>query len=153
MNIEEQYDKIFHYCYYRIRNKDDAEDITQEVFLRFYNGNYVDQQKEICYLYTIARNLCIDEYRKRKTCELRTEQIESDEGLFAENMVEKLYIENLLAKLSEEERDLLVLRFVNDEAVSLICEELNISRFSLYRKIKSIKKKLKELTKGGSISE
>ena len=28
-----------------------AEDITQEVFLRFYNSNYVEQQKEIRYLY------------------------------------------------------------------------------------------------------
>ena len=66
MDIEEQYDKIFHYCYYRIRDKNVAEDITQEVFLRFYNSNYVEQQKEIRYLYTIARKLCIDEYRKRK---------------------------------------------------------------------------------------
>ena len=47
MDIEEQYDKIFHYCYYRIRDKNVAEDITQEVFLRFYNSNYVEQQKEI----------------------------------------------------------------------------------------------------------
>ena len=54
MDIEEQYDKIFHYCYYRIRDKNVAEDITQEVFLRFYNSNYVEQQKEIRYLYTIA---------------------------------------------------------------------------------------------------
>ena len=59
MDIEEQYDKIFHYCYYRIRDKNVAEDITQEVFLRFYNSNYVEQQKEIRYLYTIARNLSI----------------------------------------------------------------------------------------------
>lgn len=65
MDIEEQYDKIFHYCYYRIRDKNVAEDITQKVVLRFYNSNYVEQQKEIRYLYTIARNLCIDEYRKR----------------------------------------------------------------------------------------
>ena len=61
MDIEEQYDKIFHYCYYRIRDKNVAEDITQEVFLRFYNSNYVEQQKEIRYLYTIARySTCVN---------------------------------------------------------------------------------------------
>ena len=76
MDIEEQYDKIFHYCYYRIRDKNVAEDITQEVFLRFYNSNYVEQQKEIRYLYTIARNLCIDEYRKRNIYKSQIEQLE-----------------------------------------------------------------------------
>ena len=156
MDIEEQYDKIFHYCYYRIRDKNVAEDITQEVFLRFYNSNYVEQQKEIRYLYTIARNICIDEYRKRNIYKSQIEQLErcdgtgqtwkaeSDGGAFAEAIIEKLYIENLLVALSDEERDLLVLRFVNDEPISLICDELNISRFALYRSIRNIKKKLNE---------
>lgn len=156
MDIEEQYDKIFHYCYYRIRDKNVAEDITQKVFLRFYNSNYVEQQKEIRYLYTIARNICIDEYRKRNIYKSQIEQLErrdgtgqtwkaeSDGGVFAETIIEKLYIENLLVALSDEERDLLVLRFVNDEPISLICDELNISRFALYRSIRNIKKKLNE---------
>ena len=74
----------------------------------------------------------------------QTGKAESDGGAFAETIIEKLYIENLLAVLSEEERDLLVLRFVNDEPISLICDEL---RFALYRKIRSIKKKLKEAAK------
>lgn len=77
----------------------------------------------------------------------QTWKAESDGGAFAEAIIEKLYIENLLVALSDEERDLLVLRFVNDEPISLICDELNISRFALYRKIRSIKKKLKEAAK------
>ena len=165
MDIEEKYDKNFHYSYYLIRDNNVAEDITQEVFLRFYNSNYVEQQKEIRYLYTIARNLCIDEYRKRNIYKSQIEQLkrrdgtgqtgkaESDGGAFAETIIEKLYIENLLAVLSDEERDLLVLRFVNDEPISLICDELNISRFALYRRIRNIKKKLREATKTSKSSK
>ena len=81
----------------------------------------------------------------------QTGKAESDGGAFAETIIEKLYIENLLAVLSDEERDLLVLRFVNDEPISLICDELNISRFALYRRIRNIKKKLREAT--GNISQ
>ena len=77
----------------------------------------------------------------------------SDGGAFAETIIEKLYIENLLAVLSDEERDLLVLRFVNDEPISLICDELNISRFALYRRIRNIKKKLREATKTSKSSK
>ncbi len=35
MDIEEQYDKIYRFCYYRVKNKETAEDLTQETFLRF----------------------------------------------------------------------------------------------------------------------
>ena len=66
MDYEAQYDKIYRYCYYKVNNAAVAEDITQETFLRFLeNSTYKENGKELNYLYTIARNLCIDEYRKR----------------------------------------------------------------------------------------
>lgn len=153
MNIEENYDKIFRYCYYRIRDKQVAEDITQETFLRFLKSDYVNQQKEIRYLYVIARNLCIDESRKRKMYELPPDYEVSDEGECSEEMVGKMYMDSILAELTDEERDLLVLRYVNEESVAVICEELQISRFSLYRKLKSVTGKLKRQMEGGNGNE
>ena len=35
LDIEEQYEKIYRYCFYRLRNREQAEDITQETFLRW----------------------------------------------------------------------------------------------------------------------
>ncbi len=35
VDIEEQYDKIYRYCYFRLRSRQTAEDITQETFLRY----------------------------------------------------------------------------------------------------------------------
>jgi len=34
MDLEEQYDKIYRYCYFKVRHCQTAEDITQETFLR-----------------------------------------------------------------------------------------------------------------------
>ena len=65
MDIEEEYDKIFRYCYWKVHNKEIAEDITQETFLRFLQSNYDERGKRIRFLYTIAGNLCIDEFRKK----------------------------------------------------------------------------------------
>ena len=68
LNIEEQYDKIYRYCYFKLHSTELAEDVTQETFLRYlehYSG--VQTASAIKYLYTIARNLCADEYRKPKT--------------------------------------------------------------------------------------
>lgn len=41
MDIEEQYDKIYHYCYFKIYDKQLAQDITQETFLRFYKQEFL----------------------------------------------------------------------------------------------------------------
>ena len=66
-DLDEQYDKIYRYCYMKLRHQQTAEDITQETFLRFLeNKTYKDMGKEISYLYRIARNLCIDLMRKQK---------------------------------------------------------------------------------------
>ena len=35
IDIEEQYDKIYRYCYFKLKNQHLSEDITQETFLRF----------------------------------------------------------------------------------------------------------------------
>lgn len=68
MAIEEQYDKIYRYCFFKVHNRQLAEDITQEAFLRFFSKELnLESSKELPYLYTIARNLCIDEYRKIQT--------------------------------------------------------------------------------------
>ena len=69
MDLENTYDKIYRYVYFRIKDQTVAEDITQETFLRFISqkGNIHDY--EMKYLYTIARNQCIDEFRRLKSAE------------------------------------------------------------------------------------
>ena len=88
MDIEEQYDKIFRFCYYRVHNTDTAPDLTQETFLRFMNSSYEERGEQLRFLYTIARNLCIDESRKTKMEELPEDY--SGEGDEAEDLIRKL---------------------------------------------------------------
>ena len=65
MNLSQQYDKIYRYCFFHTRCQELAEDLTQETFLRYYqHPQYQSTGKELQYLYVIARNLCIDTYRK-----------------------------------------------------------------------------------------
>ena len=66
LDVEEQYDNIYRYCYFKLHNRQTAEDITQETFLRFFQRyDHVTGGEALKCLYTIARNLCIDEYRRR----------------------------------------------------------------------------------------
>lgn len=66
INPEAQYDKIYRYCYFKLHNRETAEDITQETFLRYFEKYpALTGERALKCLYTIARNLCIDEYRRQ----------------------------------------------------------------------------------------
>ncbi len=66
MNLEDQYDRIYKYLFFRLHDKHTAEDLTQEAFLRFLGSRtYRDEDRQLQYLYTIARNLCSQYYRDR----------------------------------------------------------------------------------------
>ena len=149
MEIEQYSDKIYRYCYFKVNNKTLAEDLTQETFLRFLGSESTYQDR---YLYTIARNLCIDEYRKKKPelsdIEDNLEELWIQNG-FENAIVDKLHVKQALDKLPDEERELLILRYVNDEPMSEICKLTGISRFAVYRRLKEAKSRLSVLLERG----
>ena len=60
---------IFSFVYKYVGNSQDAEDITQDVFVRVWrNLKKFDKNKKFkTWIFTIAKNTCIDFFRKRKT--------------------------------------------------------------------------------------
>jgi len=65
-------DRIFSYTWYCLRSREDAEDVTQEVFLRLWNQGpeFTPDQAE-SWLIRVAHNLCIDQSRRRRTVRTR----------------------------------------------------------------------------------
>lgn len=141
MDLEEQYDKIYRYCYFKVRQRELAEDITQETFLRFFeHSEYRSRGQSLQYLYTIARHLCIDEYRKHKTRPLEDETV----GNYSDDsMITQISVRATLSELDETDRELLLLRYVNEVPMYIICKLYGISRFSVYRKLLQATKELK----------
>ena len=144
LDIEEQYEKIYRYCFYRLRSREQAEDITQETFLRlFASDTYRDTNQVLQYLYTIARNLCTDEYRRSDPCPCTEEPPYQD----ADPLL-SIALRTELDKLNAEDRELILLRYVNEVPVNVLCRLYKQSRFSLYRRIKHILKVLKDALDG-----
>lgn len=147
MNIEEQYDKIFRYCYFKIYDKQLAEDITQETFYRFLKQNYkIDKSKELPCLYTIARNLCTDVFRRRAAESLNQNQEEPTYDPF-EKWTDDFTFHSIIARLPKDEQELLLLRYANELSVADICKITGLSRFAVYRRISNILKQLKDSLK------
>lgn len=142
MDYEAQYDKIYRYCYFKLQNQTVAEDVTQETFLCFLESStYKEQGRELNYLYTIARNLCIDESRKRVFEEFPEET--SEDGPEA-HVLERVVMKQAMEALTPEERELALLRYVNEVPVKVICELRGCSRFAVNRQLKQVLKKLRE---------
>ena len=150
MDIEEQYDKIYRYCYFKMYDDQIAQDITQETFLRFCKqGLNLGSDKELPYLYTIAKNLCIDHFRRRTTESLEeiTEEVIDDP---TEDLISNLTLRMIMSKLPEDEQELIFFRYVNEISVTTICKITGLSRFAVYRKLsKSLKWLKEELLKEG----
>lgn len=141
-HIEEQYDKIYRYCYFRLHSRELAEDVTQETFFRYLkNYHCTTTVSALKCLYTIARNLCVDEYRKPVT-EAFDETLADD--TMEEKLVTTLAVRAALARLTSEEQELLLLRYVNEVPVSALGKLYGLSRFAIYRKITAASNKFRE---------
>ena len=150
MNIDfdEHYDKIYRYCYFKVKNQYVAEDITQETFLRFMeSSHYKDVGRPLAYMYTIARNLCMDEFRKVPTEELKEDM---KQGGFEDAVVEKENLKQAMKALTNEEQELLLLRYVNEISFSDLSKLYGKSRFALYRELSKIRKKLERRLSDGT---
>lgn len=140
------YDKIYRYCFYKLRNSAAAEDITQETFLRYFAQNTkIKRGEDMAYLYTIAKNLCIDYFRKRQAEEL-PENYPSEE--FSENSDTKIAVRTALEKLDERHREILLLRYLSGLSVNETAEIMGISRFSAYRLERAAIAEMKKYLKG-----
>ena len=148
IDIDEQYDKVYRYCYFRVKNQHLAEDITQETFLRFFeSSSYRDTGRPLAYLYTVARNLCIDEFRKVHAEELKEEIVQNG---FEDVVVEKENLHQAMASLDKEEQELLLLRYVNEVSLADLSKMYGKSRFALYRELSKITSKLERRISDGT---
>jgi RNA polymerase sigma-70 factor, ECF subfamily len=120
--LYEQYlDAIFRYIYYRVHNNADAEDLTETVFLKVWEALPAYQISEVpfkAWLYRIAHNVVIDQYRAFKVqVPLESQIALHDDGLGPEEMAaiqensERLF--TALAQLEPAYQQVLLLRFVN----------------------------------------
>lgn len=147
MDLEEQYDKIYRYCYFRLRNRETAEDITQETFLRYFEKyDLTTTEQAVKCLYTIARNLCIDEYRRKSLLPLEESFMpeQPTKGSDEEQLLTGLAVRTALSKLDRDEQELLLLKYVNEVSVSTIGQILGLSRFAVYRRLIAVSRKFRD---------
>lgn len=59
---------VFQFLFYMVRNREQAEDLVQEVYIRVFKSytRFEGKSSEKTWLFSIARNVAIDYFRKQK---------------------------------------------------------------------------------------
>jgi|SRR5581483_8518808 RNA polymerase sigma-70 factor (ECF subfamily) len=115
-------DRVFRFIYYRIQDRPRAEDLTNEVFLRLlenmdrFHLRGADATLSLTgWIFTIARNILIDDYRRQKTRAVEPlpemEEEVADTNFDFELHLTRADLQTALAKLTEEQQTVLLLRF------------------------------------------
>lgn len=114
---------VYRYFYFRLGNKREAEDLSQDVFLKAYSSfeNYSYTGKTpLAYLYTIARNLLIDRGRKKRFAFVDDDmapEIPDDADTSPERLAKEQDASDLhkkIALLPKEQQEVIILRFINE---------------------------------------
>ncbi len=147
-------DKIYRFVYLKLSNREEAEDITSEVFLKTWNYLIDHSNKRTRsfsgLVYRIARNAVVDVYRKRaKTKECSLDQVK--EYARENTLINEIELHQntqallqQIKKLKNEYQEVIVLRYVDDLSISEIAHITEKSgsnvRVTLHRALKVLKR-------------
>ncbi len=124
---EVYFDKIYRYIVMRVRNETEAEDITQQVFLKMLNSISSYKSRGVpfsSWLFRIAHNQVIDFYRqqgKKATVDIEGIQLQASGG-DPQNMMEKQWdieeVKKATQRLTAAQQEVLSLRFASELSIA-----------------------------------
>ncbi|RDI45742.1 RNA polymerase sigma factor [Falsibacillus pallidus] len=151
--------EIFAYVYTRVRNKEEAEDLTQEVFVKAIRSGERYQEGSVnvvALLKTIAKNLIIDKWRTKGTAQIFPLSEEAGNHSSSEN-VEKLIeekdeIKRALSILNEDQLKVVTCRLIQGHSVketaALLGKNESTVKVIQFRAIEKMKNKLHQMPAG-----
>ena len=124
--VRKYYPAILSYCRCHLDRPQEAEDLTQETFTRFFAGldRYRHYGKAANYLYVIAGNLCKDYYRKASPLPLEEQAEPAGQPL--EVLEDWLDLEAAFRALPEDLRQTAILYFLQECKQREIAKMLDI---------------------------
>ena len=146
--VRKYYAEILSYCRYHCLDQAEAEDLTQETFLRFMENiaSYQHIGKAKNYLYVIAGNLCKNYAKKWKAESLEQEILErvpvSDGGILRKE--KRMDVEQALGRLTPELREVILLIYFGDCKLKEVADILQIGLPLVKYRHKRAKEELKK---------
>ena len=145
--VKKYYPAILRYCTYRVSDKQQAEDLTQETFYNFFKSfrTYSHKGKLANYLYVIAGNLCRDYWRLEKKKQHDQLSENTEQAISTLDLDSRLDIEKAIRDLPEEFREVVNLHYFLGMKLKEIADAEGISLTLVKYRLKRGKDILKDL--------
>ena len=150
--LVERYQNLVFTIVYRItNNREEAEEVAQDTFLKAYNNlqGFKGDSKFSSWLYRIAHNTALTKIRNRKEefkdidnigeAQLKSSVLnEAEQGFIKEDL------NNAIAMLEPEEATIITLFYLSEQSLDEIAETLNIENNAAKVRLFRARKKLRE---------
>ena len=149
--------RVYRHVYYRVSNHADAEDITQEAFVKAWKS--IDKYKRtgapfVTWIITIADNLVIDHYRRQQKVVITDEIYEvnpveqiQDPAIETEVNYNNAIIKEAILKLKGDKQKVILMHFIDGLTYEEIAKALNKSEGAIrviqYRALRDLRSFLK----------
>ena len=140
--IKRHKSRIFNFINSKVRDRDTAEDIFQDTFIKVIktlkNGVYNEEGKFLPWVMRIAHNLIIDFFRKNSRIPILENNDEYDffqfisdstpnaENVLASDQIVK-DLQKLIQELPDDQKEVLIMRLYRDMSFKEIAENTNVS--------------------------
>lgn len=141
--FERHKSKVFTYIMLNVKDRELAEDIFQETFIKVIKslrkGRYMDKGIFLSWVVRISHNLIIDHYRREKHLKITSsDQSEADlfnSKKFAESNIEDKMVQNriefevrqLINELPDDQKEVILLRHYGEMSFKEIAEQTGVS--------------------------
>ena len=143
---EKYYKLVYGIVFSIIKNRQDSEDVTHEIFTKIYkiDVNKLPTDHEASWLFTVSKNECLLFLRKSKPNISIDEIYEmADNSNEMDDVIDKDYYNKLVSGLKEDEKIIISLKVLSNFTFSKISQVMNIPigtvQWKYYKAINSLK--------------
>ena len=144
--IRKYQDQVFRFALYMLPLRQDAEDVTQETFIKAYRsiGRFRGSASLGTWLIAIARTTVAQWYRRRKLVQNLDEVKETAVAGDTDTFLAHLEVRSAVAKLPESYREIVVLRYTNQLDLNEISAVIGISRSAVGARLHRARRMLRD---------
>ena len=147
---------VYNKCYGFAKSEDEAEDLTQDVFLQLFIKlrTFKGKSKFSTWLYSFTYNFCVNYVNRNKQLKIRDKsvQVENSEHKLTEEVPdESLYemkadkLKKALEHISPEEKSILLLKYQDGASIKELVGLMDIGESAVKMRLKRAKERLLEI--------
>ena len=147
---------VYNKCYGFARSQDEAEDLTQDVFLLLFIklASFKGRSKFSTWLYSFTYNFCVNYVNRNKQRKMSDQSVPMDKAeykLADEVPDESIYemkahkLEKALANIPVEDKSILLLKYQDGASIKELCDLYDIGESAVKMRLKRGKARLMEI--------